>query len=337
MQKVTINVVAEQAGVSKKTVSRVLNNESSVSEATRKKVILVSKELGYKPNPFARGLASNCSYILGLLYDNPNTHYINSNQVGALDICQKNGYHLLIHPCKARGNEMLNSLQEIFNHSRLDGLMLTPPFSDFSQLLDFLDEKKIPHVRIGATINFKRSCCVISNDFNAAEEMTRYLITLGHRRIGFIQGHPQHNSTQQRFAGYKKALQDAQISLDEELVEQGEYNFESGERCASKLLKMKDRPSAIFASNDYMAAGVMKVASQMYIPIPHELSLTGFDNAPIAQYLWPSLTTIKQPVEEMAATATSLLLQQISNPTEAFSKVVMDSHLLVRESTVLAR
>ncbi len=337
MKNITINVVAEQAGVSKKTVSRVLNNETSVSDATRKKVIQVSKKLGYKPNPLARGLASNRSYILGLLYDNPNTNYINSNQVGALDICQQQGYHLLIHPCVDRGDEMITAVEEIISHSRLDGLVLTPPFSDLPELLDFLDVKQIPHVRIAATQDFERCSCVISTDFNAAEEMTRYLISLGHRRIGFIQGPPEHNSTQQRFAGYKKALQDAHISIDAELIKQGEYTFESGERCARQLLPMENRPTAIFASNDYMAAGIMKVASQMYLQIPHELSLGGFDNAPIAQYLWPSLTTIKQPVEEMAAKATTLLLQQISNPDETFSKLVMESHLVVRESTAPVR
>ncbi len=333
MKNITINVVAEQAGVSKKTVSRVLNNETSVSKATREKVLKVSKELGYRPNPLARGLAGNRSYILGLIYDNPNTNYINCNQVGALDICQQHGYHLMIHPCKQRGDEMLSSIDEIFSHSRLDGFVLTPPFSDFVELLSFLDKKQIPHVRIGATTNFEHSSCVISNDFDAAEETTRYLISLGHRRIGFIHGHPQHNSSKQRFEGYKKAIEDAQLPFDSDLIKQGDYSFASGEQCARQLLPMKNKPTAIFASNDYMAAGVMKVASQMYISIPHELSVTGFDNAPISQYLWPSLTTVKQPVEEMAAAATTLLLEQISKSKQVFSKRILDSHLIVREST----
>jgi LacI family transcriptional regulator len=333
MEKVTINVVAEQAGVSKKTVSRVLNDEPNVSEETRLKVLEVSKALGYKPNPLARGLASNRSYILGLLYDNPNTNYVTNIQTGALKICQQRGYHLLIHPCQSRNEAMLASVEELINHSRLDGLVLTPPFSDIPELLEYLESKQLHFIRIGATLALERSSTVISNDIQASYEMTRYLISLGHRRIGFIKGHPQHNASAQRFQGYQKALVEAHIQLEDELIKQGDFTFASGEECARQLLPGTNRPTAIFASNDYMAAGIMKVASQFKISIPHELSVTGFDNAPISQYIWPSISTIKQPVEEMAAKAVSVLLEQIAQPENDFSTAVLDSTLVVREST----
>ncbi len=128
MKKITINSVASYAGVSKKTVSRVLNNEPNVSDATREKVLQAFKELDYTPNPIARGLARNRSFIIGCVYDNPSKSYITRVQSGALEACHQYGYHLLIHPCELRGQALLDNLEQLLQTSRLDGMVLTSPF-----------------------------------------------------------------------------------------------------------------------------------------------------------------------------------------------------------------
>lgn len=333
MSKITINVVAARANVSKKTVSRVLNNEPNVSDKTRKKVTDIAEELGYKPNPLARGLASNQSFILALLYDNPNTNYINNIQAGALQVCQDEDYHLLIHPCKASSDQLVNNVKELISHSRLDGLVLTPPLSDFPELIDFLLTSKTPFVRIGATENLNCSSAVVSNDEQTSYEMTQYLISLGHTAIGFVKGHPQHNSATERFQGFQRALKTANIKLHEKWLQQGDYTFDSGEHCARQILTMNEKPSAIFCSNDYMAAGVLKVANQLEISVPHQLSVTGFDDAPISRYIWPTISTIQQPVEAMAKQATSLLIEKLKIPDGEETTVILESQLIKRESS----
>ncbi|WP_196140250.1 LacI family DNA-binding transcriptional regulator [Aliikangiella sp. G2MR2-5] len=342
MSKVTINVVAKHAGVSKKTVSRVLNDEPNVSAATKEKVKAVFKELGYRPSPVARGLATNRSFLIGLVYDNPNKAYVSDIQNGALSVCNDKGYHLLINPIDHESDDLLLSIEKLWTESRLDGLVLTPPFSDMQPLIAMLDQLNADYVRVGATLFGEDihakideepvrashlSPCVISNDEQAAFEMTRYLISLGHDKIGFVKGHPDHPVTEQRYEGYLKALRAAGLIENPDYIVQGMFDFRSGEDCGRQLLSLDDRPTAIFASNDYMAAGILKVASQKGIAVPHELAVTGFDNAPIARHLWPSLTTVKQPIEEMAAAAIEQLLARSSD------RLQMDSVLVVREST----
>lgn len=337
MQKVTINVVAKHAGVSKKTVSRVLNDEPNVSDKTRDRVLSTFEELGYRPSQQARGLASNQSFLIGLVYDNPNKSYVSDIQEGALSVCDKTGYHLLIHPANHESEHLLSNVDSLVYESRLDGLVLTPPFSDMQPLLDMLDQRNIHYVRIGATTLQSHSPCVTSNDTEAAFLMTRYLISLGHTKIGFIKGHPDHSVTEQRYQGYCNALEQEHIELNENFVEQGYFDFASGEECGRRLLAQEERPTAIFASNDYMAAGVVKVASQRKIAVPHDLSVTGFDNAPISRYLWPSLTTIKQPIREMAAQAIKLLIDGIRDKVHQPKAVQLDGEMVTRESTTPLR
>ncbi|TQV75060.1 LacI family transcriptional regulator [Aliikangiella marina] len=333
MQKVTINDVAEHAGVSKKTVSRVLNNEPNVSKATKEKVLEVFKELGYRPSAQARGLATNQSFLIGLVYDNPNKTYVSDVQTGALEICNENGYHLVIHPTDHEREDLLAELESLITDSRLDGVVLTPPFSDMADLLSMLQSRAIPYAKIGPTILDDETPSVISNDLEASYEMTRYLISLGHTKIGFIKGHPDHNVSNQRLAGYRRALEESQIQFNNDYVAQGYFTFTSGEECAKQLLSLPARPTAIFASNDYMAAGVIKVASQENIAVPQELSVAGFDNAPISRYLWPTLTTVKQPIKDMATDAARLLLDAINKRPLESSLVQLTDELIVRDSS----
>ncbi|MCF6440803.1 LacI family DNA-binding transcriptional regulator [Pseudoalteromonas luteoviolacea] len=333
MKKVTINSVAEYAGVSKKTVSRVLNNEPNVSPATREKVLKVFKELDYKPNPIARGLARNKSFIIGCLYDNPSKSYITRVQSGALEACHKFNYNLLIHPCELRGDELIHNVDQLLTTSRLDGLVLTPPFSDSQELIDFLKTQNIPFARVASALEDDTSISVCSNDEQGAYELTEHLISLGHKEIAFIKGHQDHSATEKRFSGYQNALQNHGIEFNEGLVAQGNFSYHSGADSAKQILDLKPMPTAVFASNDYMAAAVLKLATQRQLRVPEDISIAGFDNAPIARHIWPGLTTIAQPVEEMTRQAVEQLILQISDPSTEVYQKVLEAKLITREST----
>lgn len=333
MKKVTINSVATYAGVSKKTVSRVLNNEPNVSPATREKVLKVFKELDYTPNPIARGLARNRSFIIGCLYDNPSKSYITRVQSGALEACHKHNYNLLIHPCELRGDALIANIENLLMTSRLDGLVLTPPFSDSLELIEFLQKKNVNYARVASAIEGDESISVRSNDEQGAFEITEHLIELGHSHIAFIKGHPDHSATEQRFSGYQRALSTHNLTFDDKLVAEGNFSYHSGADSAKAILDINPRPSAVFASNDYMAAAVLKLATQRQLKVPDDISIAGFDNAPIARHIWPGLTTIAQPVEEMTRQAVDLLIEQIGGTQAQVRQTTLEAKLITREST----
>ncbi len=333
MSRITMQEVAEKAGVSMKTVSRVINNEQNVRKTTRDKVFQTIEELDFQPNMAARNLAADRSFLLGLLYDNPSSAYTVDLQNGSLKTCHSWGYSLLIHPCDSNDKAIYQNIDSLIKRTRMDGVILTPPLSDDQKLLDNLDERNIKYVRVSPLAHNDRSPYVFVNEDKAAYDMTQHLISLGHERIGFITGISGRSGTKMRLEGYRSALKDNGITIKNELVQQGQYSFESGEQCARKLLKLANRPTAIFASNDYMAAGVMKIANQMKIKVPFELSVCGYDDAPIAHHIWPGLTTIKNPVEQLSALATDHLIHTIKKQPLTVAPSNNQYQLIIREST----
>ncbi|MFO1389978.1 LacI family DNA-binding transcriptional regulator [Cellvibrio sp.] len=336
MAKATIDDVAALAGVSMKTVSRVMNKEPNVRPATREKVEAAVAQLDYRPNLSARSLAGNRSYLLGLLYGIPSAHYVLDIQEGALDVCRPEGYELLVHPCNHQDPNITQEIVDLMRDKRIDGVMLTPPISDNLALMAALKKMSVPFVRVAPTENKSLSPYVETNDQEASYDMTCKLIALGHKRIGFICGHPDHRAVTLRYDGYKAALIENNIPISAELVEKGLNSFESGEACARKLLQKKSRPTAIFAANDDMAAGVMMVAHQMGIKIPQELSVAGFDDTPVAHQIWPALTTVRQPIQPMAKKATELLIKQLRGKDVQLPASMLTSTIIVRESTGVA-
>ena len=333
MKKITMQDVAERAGVSSKTVSRVINNEPRVRESTRKKIQQVIDELDFQPNKSAQSLAADRSLLLGLLYDNPSSAYIINLQAGVLDACNEFGYGLVIHPCENNSPDLLPKLRNLLASSRMDGLVLTPPMTENRQLLDFLDSSSTPYVLI-TPLDLEQSCPLVSiDDVLAARKSVQHLIDFGHKRIGLVLGARQRSGTEMRLLGYQQALEENNISFDESLVVQGDFTFESGVTAGLQLLRQPQPPTAIFASNDYMAAGVMKVASQLRISIPYELSVCGFDDTPVARYLTPTLTTVRHPVERLAQHAGELLIQQLKRYLKPVDTVDLQSELIMREST----
>lgn len=333
MAKATIYDVAARAGVSLKTVSRVINNEPHVREQTQKKVLAAVKALDYHPSLSARGLASNRSDIIGLLYDNSNCTYIVDVQNGVLEQCRLEGFDLLIHPCNYLDPALSDEILATVKRTRLAGVILTPPVSDLKSLTRKFTSQQIDFVRLSPGAPNSSSPCVFSDEKQGAFEMTNHLVSLGHTRIGFIVGHPDHCSSMQRLDGYKEALASAGIKIQAPLIRQGDYSFKSGEKCARELLRLKKPPTAIFASNDEMAAGVIMLAHQLGIQIPDQLSVAGYDDSPTAQHIWPSLTSIKQPVAKLAQTAAAILIGRLKNRATDELKPVLDSQLVVREST----
>lgn len=329
----TINDVARRAGVSIKTVSRVFNNEPNVRPATRDRVVDAADQLGYRPNLSARRLAANRAFVIGMLYDNPKApDYVADVQYGALRICQSRGYDLLIHPCDAQSPGLVDEILDLHQQATVDGFVVLQPVSDQERLNRALLDHGIVSVRVSQR-PFAGLPRISVGDQEAAAEMTEHLVELGHRRIGFIMGHPDHGSSHDRLAGYRSALARHGISYDETLVEHGLFDYESGYVCANRLLDLRPRPSAIFASNDHMAMATLTAAHERHLEIPNDLSVAGFDDTAFAAFAWPPLTTVRQPVVAVAQLATDLLLDRLQGRTEDGFDRQLFAEIVYRAST----
>jgi LacI family transcriptional regulator len=334
---VTIIDVAKAAGVSFKTVSRVLNNEASVSDRTREKVQKAIKALEYSPSVAARVLAGHRSFLVGLIYDTPSSYYMHSIQMGALERCRAADYHLILERCNSGARGVTDAILSLIKQTRMDGVILTPPVCDVPAVHEALAKQNIPHVMVSPPQIKPRTNCVHMDNRQAATDMTRYLISLGHRRIGFIKGHPRHGAAKLRLLGYEDALRENGIKQEARLIKDGTFRFESGVAAAEQLLQQKMPPTAIIAANDEMGAGVVTAAHRMGLSIPGDVSIAGFDDVPYASITWPPLTTIHQPIVEMGAAAAQILLDQIrpngSALGQEFSVLSFDYTMKIRAST----
>jgi LacI family transcriptional regulator len=330
----TINDVASLAGVSKKTVSRVINSVPKVSPATAEKVNVAIEQLGFVPNFQARGLAARYSYLLGFVYDNPNAYYVLEMLNSFLRQCRENGFELIVHPCDYRSPGFTTDIVRFARQSQVDGLVLLPPISEFDELLSALAAEHLPFVRIGSREDAHHAPMVRCDDEDAAARMTTHLLDLGHDKIAFIAGHPDHASSHARLRGYENVLQNEGIPLRPEYIRWSKYTFESGEEQGGALLDLADPPTAIFASNDAVACGVMHIAHERGIAVPAELSVAGYDDSPIALQIWPSLTTLRQPVGHIGKIAANELIKSIRGEHgERFETIVLHPELKLREST----
>jgi LacI family transcriptional regulator len=323
--------VAKKAGVSIKTVSRVVNRQSNVSDATRTRVLDAVKALSYRPNVFARGLASEHSFLIGMLYDNPTGSYIPAVQIGVVDRCRDEGYHLIVEQLDLQDPNLENTVYSLVMESSLHGVILTPPLCDTPAVLEALIRAHIPFVRIAPEKHIAGAADIGIDDRKAAFDMTAYLIGLGHRRIGFIKGKPDHGAAMARFEGYRTALAQAGIPFVEEICVQGFFSYQSGMQACERLLTLKRRPTAIFAANDDMAAAVLATSQRFSLRVPQQLSVAGFDDSLVAQVVWPRLTTCRQPLREMAAAAVSILVQRTAGDGDIERR--LEHELIVREST----
>jgi len=336
--KATINDVAKQAGVSIKTVSRVINNETSVRQLTREKVQQAVEQLNYQPNLAARNLAGTKSFSVAYIYDNPNAYYIIDMQKGILSACKQQGFELLIHPCDAKNKKITEEVVNMVKQARIAGLVLTPPLSEMPDFVKSLLELDVKIVRImsGDVAPDELTPCVMVNDRDAAQTITQHLIDLGHKDIAFIAGDAEHMSTIERYKGYRKALKASNIEFDKSLVIEGDYSFDSGVSGAKQLMSTESsnaRPTAIFSCNDEIAAGALFAARLMNISIPEQLSIVGFENSPFSRQTWPKLTTADQPNDQIAEDAANLLISQVRKQKNQVTISQYVPKLIVRDSS----
>ncbi len=333
--KATITDVAQKAGVSIKTVSRVLNNEPNVADKTRARVKAIATELRYSPNLAARGLATSKSYLIALIYGDSSLNYISHIQRGAIDACREVGYHLVVEPLYLEKVQMrqekADAMRAVLERLPVDGVILMPPLCDSEAVLQTLSELRIKCVRL-APKNRGTQPFIGMDDETAAEQMTQHLLEQGHKRIGFIKGHASHAATDLRYDGYARAINKVGLTLSEDLIVQGDFSFDSGVVAARQLLSMtgKKRPSAIFASNDDMAAAVVSVAGQMRIDVPSELSVCGFNDTPLAKIVFPALTTVRQPIYKMGYQAAKYLARDKGGTAEM--NQILDFEIKLRDS-----
>ena len=330
--------VAAHAKVSVKTVSRVLNNEPHVQDKLRLRVFESVAKLGYVPSASARNLRSSRSYTLHLIAHNNRSNFVNAIQSGALTMSQRHGYTLhwtFLDPQISDNAKSLKSwCNEFVTKSRPDGVILIPPYANNGMVNQSFNDLNVRILRIGPNNIEDKNTTVKIDDYAAAFDATQHLINQGHNRIAFIRGLEDQNATHERFRGYQDALVKAGIKFNPSFVLPGAFDFESGMDAGEKIACMKDRPTAVFAANDDMAAGVIVAAHKNNIRIPEDISIMGFDDSEMAEKIWPPLTTIRQPRIEFGERAAEILISQIGKSgAQTTCTELMEYNLITRSST----
>ena len=339
--KPTIDDVAALAGVARVTVSRVLNGGPNVSAKARDAVMAAVDKLQYKMNMQARFLAGGRSQVIGLVYPSdldvePNSFYYSGLEIGAMRACGAHGFQLMLHAVNRQSLGNLESLLGLIEERRYDGLILTPPLADDLALLAALKRRNHPVVGVSAGRAAQGLIAGVGIDDEAAGfEMTRHLLSLGHRRFGFIRGLEGHLSADDRFLGFTRALRTAGLNAEDMSVERGNFSFKSGTALCEAILTGKVKPTALICANDDMAVGAAFTAHKMGLNIPHDLSIVGFDDTPVSEIVWPPLTTVHQPVRAMGSRAVELLFGlinagRLAPPDLRFERI--PHRIVVRES-----
>ncbi len=331
---VTMHMVAKHAGVSPMSVSNVINGRRVLPE-TREAVLRAIEELEYRPNMAARALASAAAVRIGLLYNSPESAFVSALLVGALDAATRFGAQLLIR--RFEDHRTLDDLLTGMVADGANGLILPAPYCEAVSETGLIERLNVPVVALCAGSALVDMASIRVDDVAAARAMTDYLIGLGHRRIGFIRGAHNHRISRTRFEGYRAALMAHGIAFDPTLVVDGDLSFESGLAATEALVALRDRPSAIFASNDDMAAAAISVAHRRDIRVPEHLSIAGFDDSPISRKIWPALTTIRQPIVNMTAMAVENVIEMLGahivQHAEADKIECVEYSLVIRGST----
>lgn len=335
------------AGVARATVSRVLNGSPNTSERVRERVMKAVDDLNYHVNQQARQLASGTSRVMALIFAaddeaEPNSYYHSAVELGAMRACSALGYGLVTHTLDPAAEKEASRILLLGDNNRCDGLVLTPPFSDDASLIMALQQREIPFVLISAGPDARRlSCSVGIDDQQAGFELGTHLLHKGHRRFGFISGPRNHKSAALRLQGFIDALADAGLNDDTIVIADGNFTFKSGIDLAGQLLADSERPTALVCANDDMAAGALFTAHRLGLNVPADLSITGFDDTPVSQIVWPPLTTIHQPLRLIGSKAIELLVARVMRENGASDSAceehLVPFHLIERDSTAMRR
>ncbi|MBU3077942.1 LacI family DNA-binding transcriptional regulator [Sphingomonas quercus] len=335
----TISDVAARAGVSPMTVSRVINGEANVRPATREAVNIAIAALNYAPNAAARSLAGAEQIRIGLLYSNPSAAYLSEFLVGGLEQASRSNIQIVVEQVPVDGDAEA-AVRHIIRGG-VDGVILPPPLCDSDTVIAILAEAGLPAVAVATGRAPSDVLAVSIDDYEAAKAMTRHIAALGHRRIGFIIGNPNQTASERRLQGFRDAMAEAGLEAPDALIGQGLFTYRSGLDAAEHLLDAAEPPSAIFASNDDMAAATVAVAHRRGLDVPGDLTVCGFDDTALATTIWPELTTIHQPITDMSRTAVELLVRQIrgrrAGRPEISSHLLLDFTLVRRQSDAAPR
>lgn len=331
-QSATIIDVAARAGVSAMTVSRVINGRSGVSAETRAAVEKAVAELAYVPNAAARSLVTSAELRIGVLYSNPSAAFMSEFLTGVFEEASIRGARLVLLKGEGGRPPAAEALAK-FAATGLSGIILAPPLGESVAVLQALRGVGVPMAAIGAH-GVRGATCVRIDDRHAAYEMTRHLLDLGHRRIGFVLGNPDQAASAERMAGFYEAVREVDgVAVQ---VAQGDFSYASGLAAGEQLLDGPAPPTAVFASNDDMAAAIVSVAHRRQLDVPRQLTVVGFDDTTAAVTLWPPLTTVHQPVRRLAAEALALVASEARAPggkQRPRRDRILDHSLIPRSST----
>lgn len=324
----TLKDVAALAGVSVSTVSRVINNNVPVEPETKRKVEAAIQKLGYRPNLLAKGLRAGSGAMIGLIVPMTAHPTFSLFSQYICDYCSKKGYNLVIGS-HHNNPDIEEFLIDSFSRRNIDGLIISL-VSDESRALSMIHNHPIPTVIIDRVVNKERHKSVIVDNYLAGKLMAEHFVSLGHKKVGCITGPMSINLARERLQGFRDALSEHGITLNERFVIEEAFEFEAGIAAAKKMLRNKnDLPTAIWAHSDDIAAGVLKYANLIGLEVPHDLSLAGMDDNQLAKVLAPSLTTIAQPIRQMSEIAVDIIINKSAND----SYTVFEPTLCIREST----
>lgn len=332
---VTMREVAERAGVSLMTVSRVMNASGVVRPDTKQRVEAAIRDLNYRPNLGARRLAGGKSQFIGMLYHNPSPNYLSRILVGSLEACRQEGHHLVLNDLgQLTPYEDPEAAARSLNTADLDGLIVTPPISSHQPFMDLLARSGLPIVNVAPGDLRAPGLRIAMDDARAMQDMVHYVLDHDHLSVGFLRGPADHPSARHRFAGFTAGLKSRGLSPDDALIKTGDFTYRSGFEAGTALLSHAARPTAIIASNDDMAAGVIAAAYRFGLRVPEDVSVTGFDDTEIATNIWPELTTVKQPISEMALRAVQLLTAYNRGDQETMAALndLVEHEIVVRDT-----
>lgn len=330
MKYITLKMVAERAGVSVNTVSRAINNKSDINEETKKRVLKVAQELGYVQNATAVALRTKKTRTLGVVIaDNRNPFYAEVLN-GIEEAAREKNYHIILANTQRdyqKEEEAINLLLA----KRVDGLLITP-VQDRNDDIKKLIAANIPFVIVGRDFENIEVDAVYNDEVKGGFFATEYLIKKGHKRIAFINGFLHKSPAQGRLEGYKKALKEHGIPLDDMMVSVGDIDVEDGYERTKQMLEKNLDFTAIFAYNDMMAFGAMQAIKEKGLRIPEDIGLVGYDDIPFSSLISPSLTTIRLKKQELGAESLKLLLSRINVSRKKTKKIMLDVELKIRET-----
>jgi LacI family transcriptional regulator len=330
---ITMRDVAERAGVSVTTVSHVINKTRPVSDELRHRVLVAMEELDYQPNLLARSLRRGQTHTIGVIVPDSANPYFADVTRGIEDASFEQGYSVIL--CNSDGDADKEQMYtDVLVEKQVDGILFVSIALSAEQVCS-LQDREMPVVVVNRDIPHVAVDTVLPDNAHGGYLATRHLVELGHRRIGCIMGRSDVTPSAERVDGYRRALQEAALPLDEMLIVKGNYQYEGGYHAARELLLLNHPPTAIFACNDLMAVGAMRAAQELGQRIPTDLSLVGYDDVQLTSFTTPPLTTISQPRYDIGIVAATMLLERMHNWDLPPRRRVADVSLLVRQSTAV--